>query len=337
MTAFVESPPASAARHPWNALTIEAACVVCGSRAHEHLYRWTAGERIVKCRVCGLFFTHPLPDQAVLDAYYDNFSGPEIAAATSFLPIVERALRRYFRLIHSLRSPAGGMTFLDAGGGGGLYAKAAERLGCDVSYIDIDQASLDAARNTLRLAHVVEGDVERVDELTDREYDVIMARHVIEHVPDPNRFVSALRRCLKPDGLLILETPNMENMEQLAHPMIAKFIWPAISRGNPSASIRDRVRWTVTKPFSGINPPKHIYGFSLGNLEWLLRNHGLQIAWQKKTIFGDPTFDPLHYHKTNFRGRSFLGKVYYPYERVASALVGRLGRGSLLIALARKS
>ncbi len=312
-------------------------CIVCASRDHRYLYDWSDGVGLFQCRACRLVFTHPLPDRYVLEAYYDDVSREEIEASESFLPPIRRALEEYFRIIRNLRGRTEIQTYLDVGGGGGLYARAAELLGCDVTYVDIDAASLSAARHSLRSARLIKGDIERIDEIVDDQYDVIMARHTIEHLPDPNRFLAGLRACLKPGGILIIETPNMGNWEQWAHLAIAKFVWPTISRANPHASIWKRTWWTLSKPFSGINPPKHLYGFDAQNLKQLLHKHGFRIRWQRITIFGDPTFDPLYYRKTAFAKRGLVGKLYYPYQRVVSAVIGRLNRGSLLVAFVGKA
>src|SRR5208283_4626807 len=44
--------------------------------------------------------------------------------------------------------------------------------------------------------------------LSGRRFDVVYASEVIEHVPDPQAFVTLLSRWLADDGVLILTTPN---------------------------------------------------------------------------------------------------------------------------------
>ncbi len=46
--------------------------------------------------------------------------------------------------------------------------------------------------------------------LAGRQFDVVYASEVIEHVPDPRAFVASLARYLAPDGLLVLTTPAMD-------------------------------------------------------------------------------------------------------------------------------
>ena len=46
----------------------------------------------------------------------------------------------------------------------------------------------------------------------DETFDLVVHSDTLEHVPDPVRGLAECRRVLKPHGLLILETPNPENI-----------------------------------------------------------------------------------------------------------------------------
>jgi 2-polyprenyl-3-methyl-5-hydroxy-6-metoxy-1,4-benzoquinol methylase len=51
-----------------------------------------------------------------------------------------------------------------------------------------------------------------IETLPWRDFDVITSFHVIEHVDSPKRFVSAMADRIKPGGLLVLETPDINSM-----------------------------------------------------------------------------------------------------------------------------
>ena len=77
---------------------------------------------------------------------------------------------------------------LDVGGGGGFYAKAFEDLGYGLStYIDLDFQSCRFA-NELGLKNVIHGNAVLAD-YGDKKFDLIMCRHLIEHLKDPVTFV----------------------------------------------------------------------------------------------------------------------------------------------------
>jgi 2-polyprenyl-3-methyl-5-hydroxy-6-metoxy-1,4-benzoquinol methylase len=50
-----------------------------------------------------------------------------------------------------------------------------------------------------------------IETLPWRDFDVIASFHVIEHVDSPKRFVSAIADRIKPGGMLVLETPNINS------------------------------------------------------------------------------------------------------------------------------
>ena len=51
----------------------------------------------------------------------------------------------------------------------------------------------------------------------DGAFDLVVHSDTLEHVPDPVRGLAECRRVLKPRGLLILETPNPENIWVATH------------------------------------------------------------------------------------------------------------------------
>ena len=50
-------------------------------------------------------------------------------------------------------------------------------------------------------------DVQKLGRYADETYDVVVVDQVLEHVPDPQRAVTELRRVLKPGGVCIATTP----------------------------------------------------------------------------------------------------------------------------------
>jgi len=136
-------------------------------------------------------------------------AGPSVLGwLVSLLPTVrERAAHSLGPLF--LPRPAG-RRLLDVGCGNGFYLAVMRAYGWEVMGQEVDPAAAEAARR----AYGVEVTVEPLGELARRrpEFDVVTASHVLEHVPDPPRFLAAATGCLRPGGLLVVVTPNASSL-----------------------------------------------------------------------------------------------------------------------------
>ena len=86
-----------------------------------------------------------------------------------------------------------------------LHSTLCERLPqCQVWGVDVNASGV--AELCRRGFNVVEGDAESLD--FDHKFDTIFAGELIEHLSNPGRFLDSCRRALKPNGKLVLSTPN---------------------------------------------------------------------------------------------------------------------------------
>lgn len=111
--------------------------------------------------------------------------------------------------------PLEGKKALDVGCGAGLLAEPLARLGASVTAVDAASELIAAAK-----LHA-EGQGLDIDyrastvEALDEQFDLVTSMEVIEHVADPQAFVSSLAARLAPGGLLILSTPNKTGLSKL--------------------------------------------------------------------------------------------------------------------------
>jgi 2-polyprenyl-6-hydroxyphenyl methylase / 3-demethylubiquinone-9 3-methyltransferase len=125
------------------------------------------------------------------------------------LGFVRTAIDAHFGGEASARYPLAGKTALDVGCGAGLLCEPLARMGAEVTGVDAAPENVEAAK-----AHAMQSGLTinyRAGELSGqglKKFDVVTAMEVIEHVIDPAEFVAELVRHLKPDGLLIVSTPN---------------------------------------------------------------------------------------------------------------------------------
>lgn len=117
------------------------------------------------------------------------------------------------------RHPLAGRTALDVGCGAGLLAEPLARLGAKVTAVDAAPENIAVARS-----HAAEMGLEidyragEVGALRDEgpRFDLVTAMEVVEHVSDVPAFIAALAALVKPDGLVVLSTPNRTAASRLA-------------------------------------------------------------------------------------------------------------------------
>ncbi len=100
---------------------------------------------------------------------------------------------------------------LDVGcGQGRLLARAARRF--DAYGIDISPARVERARLVTGLDGAVTVGTATELPFAAGFFDVVCALDVVEHLDDPAPFLAEARRVLRPDGLLLLSTPNTASL-----------------------------------------------------------------------------------------------------------------------------
>jgi len=128
-----------------------------------------------------------------------------------------------------------GLHALDVGCGGGLVAEPLARMGATVTGIDAGEDVIAAAR-----AHAAgqdlaidyrAGDVLRLTDEMPGQFDLVTCLEVLEHVADVPAFLAALRKLLKPGGLLVFSTPNRTTMSWAVLIVGAEQIMKLIPKG----------------------------------------------------------------------------------------------------------
>jgi 2-polyprenyl-6-hydroxyphenyl methylase/3-demethylubiquinone-9 3-methyltransferase len=125
------------------------------------------------------------------------------------LGFIRSAVDGHFGGDGKARHPLIGKSALDVGCGAGLLCEPLARMGADVTGVDaapenIDAATAHAALSALPITY-------RAGEIAAQglgQFDIVSSMEVIEHVNDPAVFIGELKRRMKPDGLMLLSTPN---------------------------------------------------------------------------------------------------------------------------------
>jgi len=107
--------------------------------------------------------------------------------------------------------PLKGLRLLDIGCGGGLLSEPMARLGAvvvgaDAAEANIKTAALHAAQEGLAIDYRAVTAEQLVDQ--GERFDAILNMEVIEHVAEPQAFMSACSALMKPDAIMFLATLN---------------------------------------------------------------------------------------------------------------------------------
>jgi O-antigen chain-terminating methyltransferase len=102
---------------------------------------------------------------------------------------------------------------IDLGCGRGEWLELLKEEGFDARGVDLDEGMLVACRELGLNVHLGEA-VGFLKELPEASQVIVSGFHIVEHIPfaDLQTLVQEALRVLKPGGLLILETPNPENI-----------------------------------------------------------------------------------------------------------------------------
>ena len=129
------------------------------------------------------------------------------AGAAGYVPLNERPHGGHAKLLALVGE---GKRVLDIGCSSGYLARPLVQRGCTLVGIEQDPIAAEQAREVC--AEVLVGDAEEMElAFEPASFDVLLCGDLVEHLRDPQRFLSRIRPFLRPDGRLVLTTPNVAN------------------------------------------------------------------------------------------------------------------------------
>jgi len=185
---------------------VEIPCPICEQHSPRLWATDIDGNVIAKCRECGMRYVNPRPaDELLADMYehhYTREAEPLSLGAEDFRQVLVRDYQSMDRILKYTKSMP--ESFLDIGTGSGSFPKMLRLAGFqNVEGTDLTDANTRGLNEFgIRLSV---GDLE---EIRDRRFDVVTAQHVLEHVPEPNAFLTSIRNLLNPAGVLHVLVPN---------------------------------------------------------------------------------------------------------------------------------
>lgn len=180
-------------------------CNLCGQREFTVLEDDQSPFKVLQCTNCSLVFVHPHPDYSELKGHYgDHYYVDWIGAQR------QRRIGMWENRLDKLMRFRSGGRLLDIGCGEGLFLQLAKESGWQVSGTEISSYAARHASNGLGV-DIFCGELFGAGFVGDL-FDVATMWHVLEHVKDPRAYLEEVRRILRPDGLLVLAVPNVNNL-----------------------------------------------------------------------------------------------------------------------------
>jgi SAM-dependent methyltransferase len=270
---------------------VETPCALCGaadsetcSTGFDFEYNTVSNPfRFVSCRRCGHIYLNPRPSHEDLGTIYPS----NYYTLSGTQGVVARMQRVWegskVKLYRDSLGP-GKKRILDIGCGDGRFLEVLRAHGpkdWELVGIDFDEAAVERCRARGFTAHA-----KRVEDLTgeDNSFDAIVMQQLIEHVDDPVRIAARVFQLLKPEGLFIVETPNLAGLDYKLF----------------------RERWWGHYHF-----PRHWNLFSKDTLSSMLERQGFQIIRSDQLISTSAWTISLHNYFLDKRYPGWFVKFFH--------------------------
>ena len=240
-------------------------CPLCSGTELRHLVA-VEPYSIAVCQGCGVGLTLPFPEPEQIAAVNAEIYQVE-QRINIYLDLRNHLERRYRRQLRRIvRSKPSGK-LLDVGCSIGLFVNQANLMGFRAEGVELNSAC--AAYGARTFGVTIHASLPEPAFSAEDAYDVVTLFDVLEHVPDPHRFLVEIRRLLKPDGLLVVQTPNLDSLM--------------------AALLRGKWGW--------LSPPDHLYHFSATSLPPLVGKAGFRIkglySWEPAGAFAGSLLEAI--------------------------------------------
>lgn len=170
---------------------------------------------IRKCLTCKTYFLHPLPNESLLDKYYnESYFGKSGSKFKN--PVIEKAID-YFRKSRARKlskSISDRAKVLDIGCGNGNFLNYLSEFG-SYELHGIERNELAAQRALLHTNLKVQSRPLDAKSFPENYFDAVTMFHVFEHVSNPTEVLTIISKILKSGGVFRISVPNIQSFQAL--------------------------------------------------------------------------------------------------------------------------
>lgn len=201
-----------------------------------------------RCKNCSLGITSPRPVLEKLGSYYQSdeyisHSGKTSGGIGQIYKVARNFALNWKARIISIEKAE--KTALDFGCGTGEFLNTLKNKGWKIEGVEPSNSARQKAESIT--GQKINNSIEH---LSGKQFDVITAWHVVEHVPDLPETIQHLKALLKKDGTIFIAVPNYESADAKKY----KEFW------------------------AGYDVPRHLWHFSKKSMTQLLQSHQLNVV-----------------------------------------------------------
>lgn len=297
-------------------------CVICGSE--DTAPHFGSDDRIYRCQRCGMAaLTGSLRVKDMEDYYGSHEVYAESLGDDSRVSVMNSVANEYLDILVRYIDPVG-TRLIDIGANYGALVQAASSRGFVASGMEKNRLLVeDGKRRGLDLF-----DEDLKTRASVVKPKAITMMHVLEHVPDPRRFVRDVHEALDERGIFLIEVPNIESYLAKKHALSWKYV------------AREHLSYFSPRTLSALLRQE---GFEI--LETRSRNHfikdlGLRqlLSYLFGTVIQRERFGPKRLKTTNeVTERPSRGPIFRLLKSLVVSVIHALHREDFLLIVARKS
>jgi len=238
---------------------------------------------LLSCNSCNTLVTNPAPKENSISKLYIERSSTDFVEDRKLTKYLRNFATRRFLKTFVKTDYRKNLSLLDFGCGDGQISLVASKL-CEFGTV-LAVDFMNTPPKTLVNTNILYASYDELSTgSTMKSFDVIVCKHVLEHVLHPRSFIRELSQSLNPGGQLIFEVPNADS------------IWMQIFRG----------------AYHGIYAPRHTYQFSARSFD-LVQQEFLNVEIRKGSTptIGKSLGNILGYKISN---TGIIGLMLYPIQ-----------------------
>ncbi|UCH96448.1 MAG: class I SAM-dependent methyltransferase [Candidatus Aminicenantes bacterium] len=210
---------------------------------------WT----LFSCKNCSFVFSNPYIPEKNITAFYSQLEDREYSTeaegrSKNFKTILKR--------LKGITPPT--LRLLDIGAASGIFLELARQQGYQIQGIEPSEFLVKEAEKHYNI-QLFKGTVEEYK--TNKTFSIITLLDIIEHLVEPDTFMTTVDSLIEKSGILVVVTPDINS---LAARIMGKRWW----------------HYRIA----------HINFFNLQSLQYLLEKHGYEIILKKKYVWNFSLF-----------------------------------------------